>query len=208
MLNSKLSISALLAGACLTPAVALAQLDNGGFETGDLSGWTTAGEVFAREFELSRDFLAPVDPDWTPTEGRYFASLWSTDSDGVDSASLSQSFNGPAGAELSFDYFFDFGDIAPFYDTATAVLSWSGGSVTLFEHNTAGNEMADDENIPWTHITYLLPANDLYTLTFTTTDGVGVFESILGVDNVVIPAPASSLLALVGIGCFARRRRS
>lgn len=193
----------------LSTMPAWADVVNGGFEAG-LAGWNATGAVSATSFEMSRDFLAPVGPDWTPTGGQLFASLWSTDNAGITQSSLSQTFTANAGDVLSFDYFFDFGDFATDPDTAIAVLSWSNGSVTLFEHNTPGYALGDDENVGWTTITRTLSATDMYTLTFTTTDGPGVFESILGVDRVSlnpIPAPGAALLAMLGLGLVGWLRR-
>lgn len=219
-----LGIAVVLCG-----STARAQLMNGSFEDGALldpgirdlaPGWSASGaDPFwayggptAVEWEMSRDYLAPIAPDWTPTEGDYFASLWS--GDGWETSSmLSQTFTTPEdGLVLEFDYFFDYGDWAG--DTAMATLTGPTGTVvTLFEHNTApGNTLVEDENIDWTHIIAPLSTAGDYTLTFMTEDfGDFGFESILGVDAVeVVPVPGAVLLGAIGLGVTnwrLRRRR-
>jgi hypothetical protein len=194
-------------------------LNNGGFETGDLTGWGFGGAgpfgpPGATNSEYSRDVYPPIAPDWTPRNGGYFASLWSTDKDPQDPtliSTLSQTFVTPGpGYALSFDYFFDFGDEAPFYDTAKATLRYSDGNMVLFEHNTIvgspdENTLDDFANIDWNTVSAILPTpttNDYtYTLEFTITDFDGKFESILGVDNVsVVPLPPALLLGGLGLG--------
>lgn len=213
-------IATLLSAACITAAAATAQaqINNGGFESGSFSGWTFSGNTgsAASQFVLARDPInggtqAPMNGEWGPRSGSWFAALWSTDSAGSSSSTLSQSFTAPAGQTIEFDMFFDFGDWAPNYDAAWAVLNWDGGSQTLFAYNTAfANELADDTNIDWRHISFALPATGTYTLEFHITDTDGTFESILGVDNVeVVPTPSAA--AVLGLGVLmasgGRRRR-
>ncbi len=193
-----------------------ADIINGGFEDG-LNDWTYTGTVAAIDFEYSRDFLGipqePFSGFWEPIGGDYFGSLWSTDLGGTNSSTLSQTFDAVTGDTLSFHYFFDFGDEAAYPDTATATLSWSGGSVNLFEHNTPGTELGDDENVPWTAMMFTLPDIDTYTLEFAVEDWAGDFESILGVDTleiVPVPAPGAVALGALGLGMvgWVRRRLS
>lgn len=181
-------------------------LANGSFEDG-LNGWTASGLAYAVNFEVSRDFLAPTDPDWGPLDGDFFASLWSTDSAGVDSSSLSISFGAGAGFELSFWYFFDFGDFTDAPDALTISLTGPGGQTMLAEHNTAsGGFLADDENIGWSFVEHVFADAGDYTLSFAVTDANGSFESILGVDAVqVVPSPA--VVGVAGIVLLRRRRR-
>ncbi len=202
----------------LACSVVEAAVTNGGFETGTLDEWSDAGSVMAVKEEYPRELLgldqAPVDGVWHPASGDYFASLWSTDNNGVDVSLLSQTFEGTVGDVVQFDYFFDFGDLTPAYDMAVIVLTGPSGETTLVQINTAGYELADDQNVDWTHISWVLTETGSYALEFTVWDGPGVFESILGVDNVsvgaAIPAPGALVLGSIGAGVLGwlRRRRA
>ena len=185
----------------LSTASAFAGVTNGGFESG-LTGWSTTGEVFDTDLEFERGLFG--EPDWTATEGTYFAALFSTDNFGTDMSTLEQTFSADAGDILSFDYFFDFGDEEFFPDTARADLIGPSGSETLFEFNEGGGLfLGDFENFGWSSLSHALSDTGSYTLSFSIVDFDGSFESILGVDDVqvaVIPAPGAALLAMLGFG--------
>ncbi len=193
-----------------------ALVTNGGFESG-LSGWTTTGTVLAVDKERARDFLGLAQPPaggwWTAREGTLFASLHSTNTSGSTVATLSQTFTANAGETLSFSYFFDFGDVAPFYDAAVGSLLTPTGAQTLFEYNTPGHYLGDDVNVGWRSVSVLLPDTGQYTLSFLIQDFDGTFESLLGVDMTPgqIPEPlsvVSVLSALAGLAAYARRHLS
>ncbi len=205
-----------------------ADLMNGSFETGDLTAWTATGTVQAVNWEFSRDFLglpqAPASGFWDPTEGDYFASLWSTDGFGTDTSTLTQTFTTPTfptpppAYVLEFDYFYDFGDITPWEDPARIYVTDSlGNSVFNMTINDpfAGTGLGDDENIDWTSVSVTLPSAGTYTLGFEINDSIGAFESILGVDDVsVVPLPSALVLGSLGLGVagslvgkFQRRRK-
>lgn len=217
-MKSVLSISCGAAAMLLAGGTAFAGLTNSGFETGNFSGWTVSGVAASavRNTEFSRDFLGnpqPPMPDdmWRPNEGRYFASLWSTDSNGVNSTSLSQDFHTDAGEMVCFAYFFDFGDFSPFNDSA--LCQWTdanGVTTTLFEINTPGHEIPSDTNIGWTMICFTAPAAGMNNLTFRVADANGSFESLLGVDFIsVVPLPPAVWMGAAGLGLagiVARRR--
>ena len=190
-----------------------ADLLNGDFESGDLTGWSHTGPVSVLIADLAPDLTTL----WTPTEGNYFASLWSANVGGtVTEATLTQIFLASAQDVLTFDYFFDFGDAFYGYDTATAMLTWTGGgSVTLFEYNTV-ILLTDNQNVDWTAISFVLPATTVYTLEFRIEDIIAEYpesgESILGVDNVqVVPVPGAVVLGSIGLslaGCWLGKRRT
>ena len=218
-LNTPRALSALCAISVMSLAgIAGAQVSNGGFEAGSFAGWVYTGNTgsSATGTLLARDPLnagtqAPLSGEWAPAGGNFFAALWSTDSLGSSSAQLMQSFTATAGQTLEFDVFFDFGDLAPNYDSATATVSWATGAVVVKAFNTdALNQLGSDVNVDWTHVSYALPGDGVYTLTFAVTDTDGTFESVLGVDNVrVIPAPSAAVVCLGGLGtlCMLGRRR-
>jgi len=192
-------------------STANANLLNGGFETGDLTSWTATGTVQAVPWELSRDFLglsqAPASGFWDPAGGNYFASLWSTDSWGTDISTLTQTFTTPtwtgSNPWVTLDYFYDFGDVVPFEDPARIyVIDSLGNSVFDMTINDpfAGTGLGDDVNIDWTSLNISLPSAGTYTLGFEIMDSIGVWESILGVDNVqVVPVPAAVVLGILGM---------
>jgi hypothetical protein len=132
---------------------------------------------------------------------------------------LSQTFtaNFVPGLAVEFDYFYDFGDITPFEDPARIyVVDSLGNSIFDMTINDPfmGTGLGDDENIDWTTVSVALPSAGTYTLGFEINDSIGVFESILGVDDVsVVPLPSALVLGSLGLGVagslvgkFQRRR--
>lgn len=175
-----------------------------GFESG-LGDWTATGPVQTVTDEYPRNL--GLSDSWLPTEGSYFASLWSTDY--IDSsATLSRSFDGVAGETLLFNYYFDFNDSdlpeGPISGSDWAKAELSGA--TLFEEYNLTKG--------WQTLAYVLPDTKSYTLTFSIFDYDGTYESTLGVDRVslgqssVVPVPGAALLGILGVtavGWFKRR---
>jgi hypothetical protein len=131
-------------------------ITNGGFETGDFSGWTRTGAS-----------TAVVPPAVTPGgchSGSYCARLGNTGPTNGDS-SISQTFTVPSGAsQLSFFYNVTCPDTVT-YDWATATLKDNAtGTTTTVLPNTCVSSSG------WQQVTAPVVAGDSYTLTLTSHD--------------------------------------
>src|ERR1700733_1828974 len=92
--------AALVTGILLTasalPASAANLITNGGFETGDFTGWTEGGN-----FEFSQVVSRPFYVYSGAEEGNSYATLGPVGSDGT----LSQTFSDTAGQSLQLSYY-------------------------------------------------------------------------------------------------------
>lgn len=174
-----------LALAISGPARAVNILTNGGFETGDFTGWTLSGNT---------TFFAPaVNCPGAPfvPEGNCDASFGPVESLGT----LSQTFATQAGRTylVSFDFASDGGTPSAF--------SASFGGVPLIS-------LADLAASPYQLLSFLvLASGPTTTLTFNFRDDPG----FLNLDAVSVSIPEPATLALLGIGMtglLLRRRRS
>lgn len=208
---------------------------NGGFETGDLTGWTVRSEAnsFGGFSVISGD-AAPLSelPTPGPASGTYYAVA---DQTGPTAAVLSQSFTvapGAASVILSFDMFtnnyegsvttgaLDYTQGVQFATadllTGTANAFSTAPSDVLENFFQGGASAVIESGVPNPYIAYsfditsLVSGGGTYQLRFGDADDQ--FYLTTGVDNVSVmetlsPEPSTFLLFLPAIGALAAWKR-
>ncbi|MEY9858896.1 hypothetical protein ABH935_004519 [Catenulispora sp. GAS73] len=132
-----------------TPASAATSITNGGFETGNLTGWTTSGVTSVTTTN--------------PHSGTYAAMVGSTSPS--NTSSIAQSFTAPA-TSPSLSFWYDV--VCP--DTVT--YDWATATLKDTTTNTTTTVLAKTcvSNSGWKQVTKTLTANHNYTLTLTSKD--------------------------------------
>lgn len=176
-----LATLALSVLACLTAPGAYAQnlLTNGGFETGDFTGWTTGGN-FEDTSVVSGAFY-----DYSGAqEGRYYAVLGPVGADGT----LSQSFNDTAGFSYTVGFWLNAVGDSP----SDFSVYWDGTQIlSLTNPNTAG---------VWTNFTFqeMGTGHDSLVISFRDDPGYIALDNVSVMNNLATPEP--SIVLLLGAG--------
>jgi hypothetical protein len=194
--------------ASLIGAAAIASADanevalvNGGFESGDTSGWQVQVECTSDcdtdSVEVVQSYEGNTETLTAP-DGNYFAILRGACPD----STLSQQFTAEAGQVLFGNAFFSVNEAAGDefeYDDYGRVEVMQGNTVvaTLFDKDAIS--VGGETNTPWTPLSYTIPSTGTYTLVATSGNGEDCsVDSVLGIDfpsNIgpVTAAPATQL---------------
>lgn len=186
-------------------------LTNGGFETGDLTGWTMIGAVVATPSTIVTTFdgtnwtvnaagttmgqMNSADADVSAIEttlGLVAGTLnaLNTNPNGgdlTDGSALYQSLTGLAGDTVSFWWNYVATDYIPFNDPAFAMLIGATTQIdVLASIHGLGVAVGTSGNSGWLSHSFTLPQDGTYTLAFVTTnDKDTILNSVLHIDNEV-----------------------
>lgn len=228
-----ISLATLALAASVTTASAATQLiDNGGFETGDFTGWTTSAINTSGDVTVTSGAVAPISAFTTtgPSEGTYHAL---TGQSGPGAYAIIQSFTVPfnvTALSLSFDMFaasdvpmVDGGldpNGTPTQNARVDILSSGAGAFdtgagvvfSVLAPFTSSSFSAAAYSSFTQDLFGILTAGETYQLRFAEADNQ-LFLS-MGVDNVSlmasvseVPVPAAGLLMVGALGGLAGLRR-
>jgi hypothetical protein len=145
-------------------AVAASSLNNGNFETGDLTGWTvdtsasggTASAVASYDYCSAEGALegdgCGVIATMNPQEGSYFALL--TPGTVSEDTMISQPFGASNGDKVSGWAFFRTGDYLPYDDKAQVVIKSDSGTTVATPFEESVSSVGQNGNSGWKYWEY------------------------------------------------------
>lgn len=210
--------------AALGMSGAQAALVNAGFETGNLTGWSTSLSGGTATVVNSNSTTYFTNATYLPPEGNYFLAIESGNADVWQTAYQSVAL--AAGETIEGVAAFDWGDYLPYEDGARVrILDAAGAEIAvpfyLDGSLTPGTQKAFGEpdsgfNGPWTAWSWTAASAGTYTVEFgarNTLDSGGPNQTFGLFDAHVsaVPEPASLALlgiGLAGLGAMRRKQRS
>nr|QOV09080.1 hypothetical protein HULAa30F3_00035 [uncultured Dehalococcoidia bacterium] len=188
MLLSAIAIVSLMSVFAL-PVSASPALTNGGFETGDISGWkapVTGGYVMCTDGWYGEPGARTASPLYLPVEGSRFAVVYGGYQDTW--ANLTQTFNAKAGDVLSGYSFFKAGDYLPYDDEAQVRIIDANTHAELYRlFYSSVSSVGDYRETPWTHWNYYFTTTGQYILEAGVVNrGDSGYASFLGIDAVFV----------------------
>jgi hypothetical protein len=184
-------------------------LNNAGFETGDLSGWSTIGGVIATptttvttfngvnwNIQAAETTMAQLSPDGTPIANIESAlgiaagtlDSFNTNPNGgnlTDGAELYQSFTANPGDSISFYWNYVATDYIPYNDPAFAILIGPSNLVeVLASTHGLGIAVGTAGNSGWINYSKTLGGGNYILAFVTTNDKDQALDSVLHIDNV------------------------
>lgn len=156
-------VSLLLCSASAAIANAAGSLQNPGFETGDLTGWTT---IIPSEgyVNVVTTYTSDERTVYLPPEGSYFAEL-KTDGPG-SYTTLKQSFFASSGQTIYGWTAFDAQDYLPYNDNAMVRILDSSGVEIAQPWYSDVSSVGNYGETPWTSWSWTAPASGTYTVEF------------------------------------------
>jgi hypothetical protein len=207
----RIALIVLAVTALLLLCVAATHADaliNPGFETGDLTGWTT---------EIAQGGSASVVTTWPgstatylPPDGNYFVAIGGGDLGYWQG--VTQNVNLKAGDILQGWAAFDAHDSLPNDDEAFVGINGNGGGLWYETVSFIG----DYTSGPWTHWSWTAPSDGLYTLGYYyynysgSTSGnqsYALFDGPQVLESGRVPEPGTMALLLMGLPMAALLRR-
>jgi hypothetical protein len=173
-----------------------ASLVNGGFETGDFTGWTvvlTGGAANIVSIHTGQTASGPNGYNYAPVTGNYFARV-KTDGPG-NFQLVSQSLFLSVGSKLAGYAAFDYGDYHNFNDMARVEILDSANVVVATPWQVQGNDVPNYSDGPWTGWAWTAATAGTYTLRYSIAnsldsnlDSYALFDA-----TVLVPEPSTYL---------------